>query len=97
MTCKNYIEYILEVSKTLKLKCPLKGNSAIKSTFRAGIKKLSERQDMYNNEFYIVSMLIIDEFDNLFRNNDKDSFDLFILCQTQDIKIIGISNDIEFL
>lgn len=42
-------------------------------------------------------MLIIDEFDNLFRNNDKDSFDLFILCQTQDIKIIGISNDIEFL
>ena len=43
MTCKNYIEYILEVCKTLKLKCPLKGNSIIKSTFRTAIKKLSEK------------------------------------------------------
>lgn len=47
MTCKNYIEYILEVCKTLKLKCPLKGNSIIKSTFRTAIKKLSEKKDMY--------------------------------------------------
>ena len=50
---------------------------------------------MICKELSIISVFMIDEFEQLFQGNDKDAFDLFILSQT--IKIIGISNDIEFL
>lgn len=41
------------------------------------------------------SIIIIDEFDNLFKVSEKDAFDLFSL--SKHAIIIGISNDIEFL
>jgi Cdc6-like AAA superfamily ATPase len=41
------------------------------------------------------SIIIIDEFDNLFKVSEKDAFDLFALSKIS--TIIGISNDIEFL
>lgn len=47
---------------------------------------------------HTISVLIIDEFDHLFsKSADKDPYDLFIISQSPDVKIIGISNDIEFL
>ena len=44
-----------------------------------------------------VIVLMVDEFECLF--NDKEGFDLFWLCSDINfkIKIIGLSNDTEFL
>ncbi|CAD8069378.1 unnamed protein product [Paramecium sonneborni] len=81
MQCKNYTEFLNICKKQMNLKNSL-GKQQHRNIFIDKLKDLN-------------AIIIIDEFDNLFKVSEKEAFDLFSLSKYA--IIIGISNDIEFL
>ncbi|CAD8147980.1 unnamed protein product [Paramecium pentaurelia] len=81
MQCKNYLEFLNICKKQLNIK-----NSS---------GKQQPRQIIMDKLKELNTIIIIDEFDNLFKVSEKEAFDLFSLSKYA--IIIGISNDIEFL
>ncbi|CAD8062137.1 unnamed protein product [Paramecium sonneborni] len=81
MQCKNYTEFLNISKKQMNIK-----NSNNKQQIRNII--MDKLKDLN-------AIIIVDEFDNLFKVSEKEAFDLFSL--SKHAIIIGISNDIEFL